>query len=142
MTTANQAVVIVVSQDCLDRFSRASGQKVSLQKSRIYFSKNVEASNQAAICSTLCMEATSDLAMYLGMPTLTSRVTKDTFSHLCEKIDRRLAGWKSKYLSLAGRITLAKSTISSMAFYSMQTAKILRSVCEDTDKRTRRFIWW
>lgn len=75
------------------------------------------------------------------MPTLASRVTKEKFSHLCEKIDRRLAGWKTKYLSLAGRITLAQSTISSMSFYSMQTAKLPLSICDDIDKRTRRFIW-
>lgn len=75
------------------------------------------------------------------MPTLTSRVTGDTFAHLCEKVDRRLAGWKTKYLSLAGRITLAKSTISSMAYYSMQMAKIPRTICEEIDKKTRRFIW-
>lgn len=61
------------------------------------------------------MEATTDLGMYLGMPTLTSRVTKDTFRHLCEKIDRRLSGWKMKYLSLARRLTLAKATLSTMA---------------------------
>lgn len=75
------------------------------------------------------------------LASLTSRVTKATFGHLCEKIDRKLTGWKSKYLSLAGRITLAKSTISTMACYSMQTAKIPRSICEDIDKKTRRFIW-
>lgn len=87
------------------------------------------------------MEITTDLGTYLGMPTLTSRVTKATFSHLCEKIDRRLSGWKTKYLSLAGRLTLAKSTLSTMACYSMQTAKIPRMICDEIDKKTRRFIW-
>lgn len=68
---------------CLDRFCNASGQKASLP----YFSKNVEMDVQTEIGESLGMEITSDLGMYLGMPTLTSRVTKDTFGHLCEKID-------------------------------------------------------
>lgn len=87
------------------------------------------------------MESTSDLGLYLGMPTLTSRVTKATFNHLYEKIDRRLSGWKSKYLSLAGRITLANSTITSLGYYSMQTAKLPRAICDDVDRKVRRFIW-
>ncbi|XP_021761146.1 uncharacterized protein LOC110725977 [Chenopodium quinoa] len=64
-----------------------------------------------------------------------------TFGYLCEKVDRRLAGWKSKFLSLAGRITLAKSTLNTMANYAMQTARTPRSICDDLDKRTRSFLW-
>lgn len=60
----------------------------------------------ARASQALRIEEIDDLGMYLGMPTLTSRVTRDTFGYLCEKIDRRLTGWKSKYLSLVGRILL------------------------------------
>lgn len=130
-----------VIHDCLERFCKASGQRVSLAKSRVFYSKNVGTLAQQEISAALNMDATSDLGMYLGMPTLTSRVTKETYSHLCEKLDRRLAGWKTKYLSLAGRITLAKSTLSALGNYSMQSAKIPRSVCEEMDRKTRSFIW-
>lgn len=85
--------------------------------------------DQTEICMALEMESTTDLGMYLGMPTLTSWVTKETFSHLCEKIDWSLAGWKTKYISLSGHITLAKSNMFAIANYSMQMAKIPR-ICE------------
>lgn len=75
------------------------------------------------------------------MPIITGRVTKATFSHTCEKIDRKLAGWKTKYLSMVGIITLAKSTISTMSNYSMQTAKLPKLVCDEVDKKVRKFIW-
>lgn len=130
--TTDQALVI---HDCLSRFCNASGQKVNLAKSRVYFSKNVDPSDQVNICMQLGMESTLDLGTYLGMPTLTSRVTRDTYAHLCAKVDRRLSGWKSKYLSLAGRITLVKSTLSSIATYSMQTAKLPRHICDEIDKK-------
>ena len=130
-----------IVNDCLGRFCCASGQRVSCTKSRIYFSTNVTQDMQHDISQILNMEATEDLGLYLGMPTLTHRITKDTFSHLCEKLDRRLAGWKTKYLSLAGRITLTKSTLSTLATYSMQTARLPRSTCEDLDKKVRKFIW-
>lgn len=107
----------------------------------MYFSKNVDVATKTALSEALQMEMTEDMGTYLGMPTLTSRVTKETFSHLCEKIDRRLTSWKTKYLSIAGRITLAKSTLSTLANYSMQTAEIPRTICDELDKKTRHFIW-
>lgn len=118
-----------------------SGQKVSLGKSNIYFSNNVSVALQASICSELGMEATEDLGMYLEIPTRTSRATKETFGYLYERIDRRLSGWKINYINLSGRVTLVKLTISTMASYVMQTAKIPRTICDDIDKRNRRFIW-
>lgn len=75
--------------------------------------------DKLSVSHALGIEATEDLGMYLGMPTLTSSVTPDTFGYLCEKINRRLASWKTKYLSLADRITLAKLTISTTSSYAM-----------------------
>ncbi|KAL2897415.1 hypothetical protein RDABS01_039198 [Bienertia sinuspersici] len=88
------------------------------------------------------MSSTEDLGLYLGMPSLHGLVTKSTFSFLCEKVDRKLAGWKSRFFSLAGRSTLAQSTLSSMAVYSMQTAKIPRSICDEIDRKTKSSNLW
>lgn len=131
-----------VINDCLTRFCLASGQKISCSKSRVYFSSNVSNEEKAAVSEALNIESTNDLGMYLGMPTLTSRVTKDTFQHLCEKIDRRLTGWKTKYLSLAGRITLAKSTLSTVSYFSMQIAKLPRAICDEVDKNEEIHLGW
>lgn len=103
----NQAPVM---HECLRKLCLASGQKISLPNSRVYFSTNIPLSQQYEITQALQIEATSDLGTYLGMPIFTE-VTRVTFSHLCEKIDRMLVGWKTKYLSLAGCITLTKSTL-------------------------------
>lgn len=43
-------------------------------------------------------------------------------------------GWKSKYLALTGKITLAKSIITTLAYYAMQTTKIPRTTSHDIDK--------
>lgn len=43
-------------------------------------------------------------------------------------------GWKSKYLALTGKITLAKSIITTLAYYAMQTTKISRTTSHDIDK--------
>lgn len=59
---------------------------------------------QQNICQALSIKSMTDLSLYLGMPTITSRVTKEPLITFCEKIDRRLSGWKTKYLSLAAEI--------------------------------------
>lgn len=130
-----------VIKKCLDRFCDASGEKVSFSKSRVFFSANAPHELQDDICAALDISKTEELGFYLGMPALHSRVTKATFSHLCEKVDRKLMGWKSKFLSLAGRATLIQSTLSTMALYSFQTAKIPKGTCDAIDKKSRQFLW-
>ncbi|GJY21319.1 ribonuclease H [Tanacetum coccineum] len=61
--------------------------------------------------------------------------------NIINKVDNRLSGWKTKCISFTGRTTLTKSVLSSLAYYSMQTAKIPRSVCDAIDKKSRKFIW-
>ncbi|XP_074313583.1 uncharacterized protein LOC141648767 [Silene latifolia] len=125
----------------LDIFCRASGEKVSLSKSRVFFSSNTRVEVQQAVSSRLGIEITENLGSYLGMPTINGRVTRNTFASIMERFDRRLAGWSTKHLSLAGLATLVQSTPSSMANYSMQTAKILKITCDSLDRKTRRFLW-
>lgn len=75
------------------------------------------------------------------MPLLHSRVTRDTYGYLIEKIQRKLAGWKAHSLSLAGRVTLAKSVLSSIPYYAMQSTSLPQSCLKAIEKLTRRFIW-
>lgn len=50
-------------------------------------------------------------------------------------------GWKTKCLSLVGRITLAKLVISSLPVFQMQMVILLSSVTKEMDKQVRRCIW-
>lgn len=70
-----QATVI---RNCLERFCKASGHKVSFSKSRLYFSNNVPFNAREAIGLNMKIELTEDLVLYLGMSTLTSRLTRET----------------------------------------------------------------
>jgi len=136
--TESQARLI---QGCLDRFCTASGQKISAAKSRVFFSPNTEDLEVGRICNVLGMEATTDLGKYLGVPTLHGRSTRAQFQYVLERIDNRLAGWKTSCLSLAGRTTLIQSTIEAIPSYTMQTIKLPRSLCDDIDRKIRRFLW-
>ena len=54
---------------------------------------------------------------YLGMPLGASHKSPTIWNPILEKIERKLAGWKKMYLSKGGRLTLLKSTLSSLPTY-------------------------
>jgi hypothetical protein len=58
-----------------------------------------------------------------------------------EKIKGKLAGWKAKQLSLAGRITLAKSIIQATPIYPMMSTPLPKSCLQEIEKVQRAFIW-
>ena len=54
---------------------------------------------------------------YLGMPLGASHKSPSIWNPILEKIERKLAGWTKLYLSKGGRLTLLKSTLSSLPTY-------------------------
>lgn len=136
--TQDQARIIM---SCLDQFCDMSGSKVSLAKSRVFFSKNTNMETRKLICDELKLEETQGLGTYLGVPTINGRTSKREYQYLVERINEKLAGWKSKVLSMAGWATLVQSSISSMSYYAMQTTKLPRTTCDEIDRISRRFLW-
>jgi ribonuclease HI len=60
---------------------------------------------------------------------------------MIEKVKARLSGWKTRHLSLAGRITLAKSVIQAIPIYPMMSMPIPRTCLNEIEKLQRAFIW-
>ena len=70
---------------------------------------NVHALAKILGCRVGALPMTS-LGMLLGA----SNKSPSIWNPILEKIERRLAGWKKLYLSKGGRLTLLKSTLSSL----------------------------
>lgn len=137
---ASQDQIMVIKQ-CLERFSTASGQKVSLNKSQIFFSKNVGSDKARALTELAGIPPTNNLGKYLGVPSIHGRITKELFNPILDKMDERLEGWKMRFLSIAGRQVLAQSVLHSIPYYTMQTMLMPAGIWEEIDKRVRRFLW-
>ncbi|KAL8128488.1 hypothetical protein V2J09_017643 [Rumex salicifolius] len=117
----------------LDRFFQASGQRVSTTKSTLYVSKNVGPDLVTRLESISGMSATTNFGRYLGMPVLQGKVTKATFAEVIVKANNKLAGWKCRTLSMAGRVTLARSVLSTLPFYTMNSVHLPKGTCEGLD---------
>ncbi|XP_056692079.1 uncharacterized protein [Spinacia oleracea] len=98
-------------KEVLENFWECSGQKMNNSKSRIYFSK------------------------------YTSQHQKDLFCTSLHKIKSKLASWKAKCLSKAGRLVLIKSTLSSIASYSMQALYLPQKTLQEIDQTCANFLW-
>ncbi|KAG7557811.1 Reverse transcriptase domain [Arabidopsis suecica] len=130
-----------VIRTVLEKFCLASGQKVSLEKSKIFFSNNVSRELERLISAESGIESTRELGKYLGMPILQKRINKETYGEVLERVASRLAGWKSQTLSFAGRITLTKAVLSSIPIHTMSSIILPAATLDRLDKMSRTFLW-
>ena len=75
---------------------------------------------------------------YLGLPL-------DKEETICNpvlgKMERRLAGWKMMYLSKGDKVTLIKSTLSSLPTFFLSLCPIPVKVANCMEKLQREFLW-
>ena len=135
-TDRNCAAIV----DVLNDFCSMSGQKVSHTKSRIFFSPNVPASTKHSICDYLGFLPTDSLGKYLGFLILHKRQSSSDFHIITERVQTKLAGWKSKLLSPAGKLVLIQSAVTPIPEYVMQCMSVPLKVCNSIDKLCRDFL--
>ena len=78
---------------------------------------------------------------YLGMPLGTSFKTASIWNPILEKMEKKLLGWKRLYLFKGGRLTLLKSTLSSLPTYYLSLFTIPKAVVERLESIQRNFLW-
>lgn len=61
--------------------------------------------------------------LYLGLPLSHQKIPKKAYYPIIDKINRRLAGWKTNLLSIAGCIVLINSVLTAMPIFFMSVCK-------------------
>ncbi|CAL5342156.1 unnamed protein product [Camellia sinensis] len=77
---------------------------------------------------------------YLGLPLEANPSRKSTWQPVIEKVKRKLATWKRKVLSYAGRLTLIRSVLSCMPIYFLSIFKIPVGVAKQIEKIQAAFL--
>ena len=75
----------------------------------------------------------------MGLPLIVGRSKREIFSYIRENVDKRLASWKNKLLSKAGKEILIKAVIGALSIYTMSCFKLLTTICKEIERLTSRF---
>ena len=122
------------------RFYESSGQLMSITKSRVWFSPRTPRRIKEQLAGILGLPTTDRIGAYLGTPIFTTRCMASSYQYLVENISKRIEGWQTKYLSMAGRATLIKASITSIPTYAMQTTLLPQKVYHQIHKLSWNFL--
>ncbi|XP_028073785.1 uncharacterized protein LOC114276193 [Camellia sinensis] len=78
---------------------------------------------------------------YLSLPLGANPRRSNTWKPVVEKYKKKLASWKRRYLSFAGRLTLIKSALSSLPVYFLSIFKMPVGVAKTIDRIQSNFLW-
>ena len=93
------------SQECntvleiLDKYKRASGQRINRDKTQLFFSFNTNQQVRNSIKGRLGVLVSHQFDKYLRLPSFVGRGKKQSYSYIRERIWQKIKGWKEKLLS-------------------------------------------
>ncbi len=122
----------------LSCFEAITGLKVNLNKSEMVPVGVVD--SMPSLANLICCRIGTLPMLYLGMPLGAPYKGLSVWNSVLEKIERRLASWQTLYLSKGGRLTLLKSTLSSLPTYFLSLFTISASVAQRIEKLKRNFL--
>lgn len=121
-------------------FHLASGLKVNFHKSSISGLNISDLWIECAAKQLLCKKGSLPLT-YLGLPIggLTSRIA--SWEPIIKKMEKKLTSWRGSLLSIRGRVTLIKSSLTNLPLYYMSLYPIPQAVIKKIISIQRQFLW-
>ncbi|XP_012477839.2 uncharacterized protein LOC105793478 [Gossypium raimondii] len=127
-------------RNILKEYELASGQKINLGKSLIYFGANVGEELRAEICGTLGVSWASNPDKYLGLPMMVGRKKKWAFSNFVDRFRKRISGWSIRYLSMGGKEVFIKAVLQALPIYVMQYFELPKTFCHQLEAKVGSYL--
>jgi hypothetical protein len=125
----------------LSVYEEGSGQKVNLNKTSVFFSRNTKPSRRQEILSLSGLSEAHGIESYLGLPCFVGKSRSRAFQFIKEKVWKKLNNWKNVFLSQAGREVLLKAVIQAIPTYCMSIFQLPFSLCKEINSLMQEF-WW
>jgi len=126
----------------LYEFCQQSGQTPNLQKSSIYFSRNVPNHTKNQIKGIFPISNLWPNTMHLGHPMIFSHRDKNkAYNFIYNKFLAKFGTLKANKLNHAGRLQYIKSVLASIPIYYMSTVLFSKTFITNINTILRRF-WW
>lgn len=128
-------------QQILKVYEQALGQQLNRAKTSLFFNRNTPYEIQEEIKQRFGAQVIKQHEKYLSLPSLVGKNKRNTFNEIKEKLYNKLAGWKEKLLSKAGKEVLIKAVAQAIPTYTMSCFKLPDALCEELISMIRNF-WW
>lgn len=129
-----------IIKDALDTFMQASGLSINFGKSSLFMA-GIREDKKEGIISRLGIQLKTLPVSYLGVPLITSRLTKVNCIPLIDRITARIRLWTSASLSYAGRLQLIKAVLFSIQVYWASHFILPTMVVKQIEQIMRNFLW-
>ena len=106
-------------KEVLLAYEAASGQKVNLQKSSVFFGDGCNQESKQELKQALGVSEEALSERYLGLPTVVGRSKEDCFQYITERSGAKVGGWKGQGLSKKAKEILIKSILQATPTYPM-----------------------
>ncbi|WOH04087.1 hypothetical protein DCAR_0623493 [Daucus carota subsp. sativus] len=121
-------------------FELLTGLRINFAKSSLYcFNSCAEDLRRWA--GNIGCQVGSDSFQYLGLERAKSPNRIQFWDPLVSKVRKKLADWKSKTVSTAGRVILLQAVLDSLPIYWFNMFLMPRAVENQLEKIRRRFFW-
>lgn len=127
-------------KEYIDLFANASGLKVNLQKSQVFFSV-VNDNLKAYLLSQLGFSEGQLPIKYLGLPLIATKLSVADCSPIITRIHNRINSWSAKLLSYAGRLLLIKSVLFHFQVYWSNTFLLPKRVVKNIETLCMHYLW-
>lgn len=127
--------------ELLKLFEQASGQKVSVEKSSVFFSTNVIPYNRINICQVLLMNEADMHSKYLGLPNLLGQKKSVLLGFLKEKLENKIRVWERNLVSKSGQEILIKMVGQALPTYAMSVFLLPMELIRSLEKMLTKY-WW
>ncbi|CAJ2673056.1 unnamed protein product [Trifolium pratense] len=127
-------------QAVLVLFESMSGLRVNFHKSMLV-GVNIPDSWLVEAASALCCKVGKIPFLYLGLPIGGDPRRLCFWEPVLDRLKNRLSGWKSRFLSIGGRLVLLKSVLTSLPVYALSFFKAPSGTISSIESILIKFFW-
>lgn len=120
-------------------FENLSGMKINYNKSDL-LTLGIDEEENKKYAMLFCCNIGSFPIKYLGVPLHFTKLKREDIQPVVVKLIKRVAGWRGKLLSIAGKLVLLKSCLATIPIYLLSVIKFPKWAIESINSQMANFI--
>ena len=124
----------------LNSFGEVTGLKTNFQKSTVIPIK-CQGIDLGSVLGGFAARRASFPIRYLGLPLSTTRLKNVEFQRVLDKMTGKLNAWTGRNVTMAGRLTLVKSVLTSQVIHLLSALRVPKEILQLIDSKRKQFLW-